>query len=151
MATVTYFTDRQSAHTPLEGHGSFRQRLDFSKNGGQASSDVVQLCHIPAGMIVTSVDIRLITVEGSTCTGTIGDAVDPNGYHTSMDLDGTADTLYVSNGAHTGNTDYVLANPNVGGVLYASADTIDITLSNASSTAVFDIIVGYRYTAQTDL
>jgi len=149
MATRTEFTDAQSAVTGLQADGVIKERIDFSKYGGMASGDVVQLINIPAGMLVKDVSLLLVTLEGATCTGTVGDAVDPNGYITSADLDATVGDILATDGTHTGMTAYVITSPHMGGVRYTAADTIDITLSNAASTAVFDIIIEYTHIRDT--
>lgn len=65
--------------------------VDFSKfNAG--SSDLIQMIRVPANFLVLGVSHRVITAEGGTSTGTIGDGTDPDGWIASVNNNATAGT-----------------------------------------------------------
>lgn len=139
MALITYFTDRSAPASGLSSTKHIaKQRIDFSKKN-VSSADVVELMELPAGAFVSELYANVITAEGATCTGTVGDGVDPNGYIASLDLNATGITTIT--GTHSGAV--TAGTPAFEHVKYAAADTIDITMSNGASTAVFDLIVVY--------
>lgn len=85
--------------------------LDFSITAG-ISGDVVSAVKVPANSLVIKAGTNVLTTE--TGTHTLGDAVDPDGWDTSI------------NSANAGLT--VGDGANATGKLYSSADTIDLTL-----------------------
>jgi len=149
MAIVTYFTDRQSGTiTPLDITERLKETIVMSApDTAPASADVIELIDIPADMYIKDGYVNVTKVEGATCTATVGDGVDPNGYILSLDLDTLGVTKF--DGAHSGMTDYVLAEPHVGAVAYSAVDTLDMTLSNNCSTAEFDIVIIFDYIRDT--
>lgn len=108
--------------------------VDFAVNNG-GSADVIQMVAIPAGTMVLSVAHLVVTAEGGTSTGTIGDGTDADGWIASVDNNATAATVLFSNGKHTlaegapNTITYTNALAAAGGKYYATADTIDMTLS----------------------
>ena len=113
--------------------------VDFSANNVLAS-DVVQLFSIPANTLVEYVAWRVTTAEGATCTATIGDGEDPDGYKPSgtINLNSTSDKnfsgLLLTEATPNTVTAYT------GGKLYSTADTIDLVMghdTNAAKIVVF--------------
>ena len=120
--------------------------VDFSKfNGG--SADVIQMIEVPKNTLVLSVSHKVITAEGGTTTGTIGDGSDANGWLAAVNNNAAADTWLHSNGKITlseGAPNTIVYNDAyfaLGGKVYTAADTIDMTLSaNAVATAKIQLI-----------
>lgn len=99
-----------------------------------ASAEVVELFKIPKGAIITFLSINVVTVEGGTSTITVGDAVDPDRYRTSTNLNASAAYLGT-------NTGYV----------YPADDTVDATFSaNAVDAAIFDVSFSYIMNENAD-
>lgn len=73
-------------------------KLDFSRNNG-GSADVIQALPIKAGTWVTAVGHVVLTAEGGTSTGTIGDGVDADGWIASVNNNATAGTAVFSKAA----------------------------------------------------
>lgn len=101
--------------------------IDFSANPG-AIADVIQTLNVGAATQVLNVFTTIVTPEGAVSTGTVGDGADPNGFDASVDLNAAVGT--VTGG--TGGTDAYVTS---GGRLYGAADTIDLVLVAAASTA----------------
>ena len=106
-----------------------------------ASSDVLQLLDIPAGTFVHACWVKLITPEGATLGGTIGDDAQAAGFVGTVTLNGTAGTWYGPAGSE--------AYAAYGGKFYDSANSIDIVLATEATvtTAVFDLYVLATFSA----
>jgi hypothetical protein len=106
-----------------------------------SSSDVLQLVDIPAGTFVHACWVQLITPEGATAAGTLGDATQAAGFVATITLNGTALTFY----GPVGSEAYAA----YGGKFYDTADTLDIVLATAAAieTAVFDLYVLATFSA----
>ena len=97
--------------------------VDFAVDNIDQSVDaVIQMIKLPANTLVLSEITDVETVEDSTCTLDIGDGTDPNGWDAAVDAEVKAKT--VGNGALAA----------IGGHLYTSEDTIDITVSADTDT-----------------
>lgn len=114
--------------------------VDFSVNNA-ASSDVVQVYNVPAGMVVTLVRVLVVVAEGGTLTFDVGDGDDPNGYDDAVNGNATAGTMTIG---VTGTDAYLTAN----GKRYTAADTIDLTLDNAADAAKIAVTVEGYYLPQ---
>jgi hypothetical protein len=106
-----------------------------------SSGDILQLLDIPAGTFVHAAWVQLITPEGATAAGTLGDATQAAGLIATITLNGTALTWY----GPAGSESYAA----YGGKFYDAADTLDLTLATAASieTAVFDLYVLATFSA----
>lgn len=106
-----------------------------------SSSDVLQLLDIPAGTFVHACWVQLITPEGATAAGTLGDASSAAGFVATITLNGTALTWY----GPVGTEGYAA----FGGKFYDAADTLDLVLATAASieTAVIDVYVLATFSA----
>jgi len=128
MSTVTYFTDKSQA---VEVEKTYQCKneavIDFTLNPC-ISGDVVQVLDIPAGAVVTNVGINVITADANTVD--VGDATDPDGWDAAVSTGSTGVTL--------GNGAYASA-----GKYYASADTIDLTLTNNMDTGKIGVFASY--------
>lgn len=144
MANVTYFTDHSS---PLENIKGVVQNVtnlvDFSLSPVTAA-DTVNLLHIPAGAIVTKVNIVTVTAAGATCTMNVGDgttaalfdaAVSLNTTATSTGSDPATETaLYALGGKYFPTAGYVvgtMGHTNAVAKFYVSAEYILLNKSHA--------------------
>jgi len=129
MSTVTYFTDKSQ---PCEVEKTLVMKneavIDFTLNPC-ISGDVVQALDIPAGAFVTAVVTNVITADANTVD--VGDATDPNGWDASIDTSSTG--VILGNGAYA----------SAGGKYYASADTIDLTITNNMDTGKISVVASY--------
>jgi len=103
--------------------------LDFSTSGpGEvAAADVVQALKVPVNCLVTHVQVTVITVEGATCTATVGDADGANSWDAATDLNATKGTTTYS---AAGTDAYA-----TGGKIYKADDTIDLTMGHDTDAA----------------
>jgi len=91
-----------------------------------AASDVLEVIPVPAGTIVSNVGMTVTTAAGVTSTLSIGDGSAAAGYlaATSVNATGTSGGVPVlASGAFAPTLS--------GGKVYASADTIDVTIGTA--------------------
>lgn len=129
------------SHYALGEEFNFSQVFDLSVTAS-AASDVLQLIDIPAKTLVKSVHVVMLTAEDSTLTATCGDGTDPNGWISTLDLEGAANTVYSSGHLMTEAAPNTHADAYHPGKYYATADTIDFTMSaNAGDTAKFLVVV----------
>ena len=134
MATITTFISVTQEHLDLSGRAiGMCNTLNFDTTN-VAASDVVQAIKIPANALVTRVSVIVRTAEGGTCTATVGDGTDADGWDVSSNFNAAANTVTVS----TVGTDALAV-----GKFYASADTIDFTMSNAAATGKVTIVAEY--------
>ena len=100
--------------------------LDFSSSSHTGTaSDVYQMINIPAGTHVLAAGFEVETVEDSACTVDLGDGDNTVGY---------ALNVGVTNGGTTYAWSQSTTNAYEKGVLYTSADTIDLVLDNNADT-----------------
>lgn len=106
-----------------------------AKGSGLAAADVIEAIRIPAETIVLAAGFEVVTaVTGGTSDQAVqlGDGVDPNRWVDTTDLDaataGTHGTIVIAT-----------ANPTV----FASADTIDLTISAATTVGTGAVIRVY--------
>ncbi len=136
MPIVTTFTDGLQETVELGNRVMVaHNKLDFSATP-VCSGDIVEAIKIPAGAKVMEVHTTVKTAEGSACTATVGDATDSSGWDASVDLNAAV-------GAGTrslqGTDDDATE-----GKYYATADTIDLTMGNDASNAVFLVSAVYH-------
>lgn len=123
-----------------EGHGyasHFRltKVLNFLTTN-EAASDVIQCIPVPANHWVMNVWHLVKVAEGGVTTCTVGDGTDPNGFIATADNDAAASTLLCSSlSPLTEAAPPTRDNAFAVGKFYATADTIDITLSAAAVNA----------------
>jgi hypothetical protein len=115
-------------YTPSSDLVVLRKTVDF-KATPAASSAVVPVLDVPAGTFVLRAGYTLVTAEGGTAAGTLGDGADPDGFIAAVDLNAAAGTKIISAGATVG---FAL------GKFYTTADTIDLVATNALDTAVVE-------------
>jgi len=99
------------------------------------SSDILNLFHIPAGTMVMSAGLRVVTSGTSSTTGEIGDGSNTAGFMaTSTPLDAAADTTVSTLNDDTYGGDYMQ------GIVYTAADTIDLLFAGATDIlGVYDV------------
>lgn len=116
-------------------------KADFSVNNADASAKV-SLIVIPAKHVVQYVEHIVLTAEGGTSTGTVGDGDDADGWIKTANNNATAGTLLASDQRPTlsdgsPNTFLKFTNELVPAKYYATGGVISMTLSaNAVDTAV---------------
>lgn len=100
------------------------------KGAAIATSDVFTIATIPAGAFVINVVAKVTTAEGATCTFTIGDSADDDGYIVvGSGLGNSTSTNVASFNATT--------TPAFGvGKYYTAADAIQLTLKTGTAAAV---------------
>jgi hypothetical protein len=97
------------------------------KGAAVATSDAFPLISIPAGAFVINVAHKVTTVEGGTCTYTIGDTTNAAGYVAAVS----------GNTATNSQSFNATTTPAYGvGKFYAAANTIDLTLASGTAAAV---------------
>jgi hypothetical protein len=143
MATITSFLAGNYGPRAVGSPFVSYSRLDFAKNP-VAASDVVQIVEIPAGTLVINVFCTVITAEGATCTATLGDGADADGWDVSVNLNATAGTITYG---IAGTDAYVNSIGTAQGKIYTSADTLDFVMGHATDAAVIDVrVVGWNVT-----
>lgn len=128
------------SHYALGEEFNFSQVFDLAVNNS-ASGDTLQLFNIPAGTLVKSVHVVILTIEDSTLTGTFGDGATADGWiKQPVNFEATVNTTFSSGHLLTGSTTHEDAyHP---GKYYAAADTIDVVMSaNAGDTGKFLVVV----------
>lgn len=101
------------------------REIDFTDPAyAHASLDVLSVLNIPAGTFVLRAGHKVLTVEGATAAGTLGDGADPDGFVAASNLNALGVTL--SAGVTVG---YAL------GKLYTTADTLDYVATNGLDAA----------------
>lgn len=121
--------------------------LDFGATNID-SGDVAEALNLSAPAVVLFAGLEVLTVEGGTATGDLGDDADPNGYLDGVNLNDSAGDVYVSLNSWSENT----TNANVvngggaqevfsllGGKLYESDDTLDLDPQNTLDAAVIRV------------
>ena len=143
MATVDYTNG--SAVIPFGGLNkvyTVENTIDFSKKNAAAST-VVEALNVAAGTHVLNVWVTVDTPQGAASTATVGDAGTPAGFDAATDLNAAAGTTTYGVGTYMNAVPAVAiqdAYVAAGGHYYATADTIDLTLSAAAvDTAVITV------------
>ena len=104
----------------------------FAKKGSNlAATDVIKAVTVKAGEMVIGCSAKIITACSAAKTATIGDGDDPDGYVTSVSLNGTAGTVTSTVGAllQSGTTTYAITQ----GKVYSADDTIDLVLGGTAA------------------
>jgi hypothetical protein len=106
-----------------------------------SSSDVLEIMDIPAGTFVHAVWTKIVTPEGATLGGTVGDATQAAGFMAAVTGNAAAGTYQGPAGSE--------AYAAYGGKFYAAADTLDWTLATEATvtTAVIDFFVLATFSA----
>ncbi len=105
-----------------------------------SSGDVLNVLNVKAGWLVLGVGLKIITAAGGTCTGTVGDGDDANGWDaSSVNLNAAAGTVTLVSAALTEGTPNTFTDALFGGKYYTADDTIDITLDAGSSIAAGEV------------
>lgn len=102
-----------------------------------SAADVVQLWDIPQGCIIEKVLMNVTTAEGAAATVAVGDGDSAACYMAATSINALTTT---TKGGSAITTDaYAI----VGGKLYKTADTLDLTFATAADIdlAVFDLYV----------
>jgi len=97
-----------------------------------AANDAVKCLEIEAGTWVTCVSVEVDTAVGSTCTATVGDGNGTASWDASTNLNATAGTITQTHGTAD-------AYGAAGGVMYSTADTIDLSFQNAATSGEFTV------------
>lgn len=140
MGIRTDYLTRQVERQFLAGQPVLSEnKLDFSEINA-AASDVIQAIKIPAGALVTNVRVHVLTAEGSTSTATVGDGDGADSWDASTNLNSAGTTT----AGLPGTDAYATA-----GKYYATADTIDLTLSaHALDAAIVNVSAEYTVLEQ---
>lgn len=104
----------------------------FAKKGSNlAATDVIKAITVKAGEMVIGCSAKIITACSAAMTATIGDGDDPDGYVTSVSLNGTAGTVTSTTGAllQSGASPYAITQ----GKVYSAEDTIDLVLGGTAA------------------
>lgn len=102
-----------------------------------SAADVVQIWDIPQGCIIEKVLMNVTTVEGAAATVAVGDGDSAACYMAATSINALTTT---TKGGSAVTTDaYAI----IGGKLYKTADTLDLTFATAADidAAVFDLYV----------
>lgn len=104
----------------------------YAKKGSNlAAADVIKAVTVKAGEMVIGCSAKIITACSAAMTATIGDGDDPDGYVTSVSLNGTAGTVTSTTGAllQSGASPYAITQ----GKVYSAEDTIDLVLGGTAA------------------
>jgi hypothetical protein len=164
MATVTYFTDRSSAHQGLIGAKNYaRQLIDFSRYN-VISNDCVQAVNMAAGQFVTGIWIRVVSGAASATSFCVGDTVVASASRGFFSFEvayaGSAYSGYLFyRGMPTNHSMLSLPVLSTGmsmpsyfknhscAKFYTSADTIDLFMQAGATDGTLEIIVEYLQTS----
>jgi hypothetical protein len=123
-------------YTSISGTVVLKSTIDFKAAPALAAAVVAALA-IPAGTLVQRVGYTVITPEGGTAAGTLGDGADVDGYIAAVNLNSAAGTKAISTLAlTTGTPNTVTGYSN--GKFYTVADTIDFIPGNDLDAAVVE-------------
>lgn len=106
-----------------------------------SSSDVLQILDIPAGTFVHAVWTKIVTPEGATLGGTVGDGTQAAGFMAALTGNNAAGTYEGPAGTE--------AYAATGGKFYAATDTLDWVLATEATvtTAVVDFFILATFSA----
>lgn len=113
-----------------------RNRLDF-KAAPKVATTVVPVLDIPAGTLVQRVGYTVVTPEGGTAGGTVGDGAAVAGFFATVNMNAAAGTKAISTLALTTGTPNTVTGYTAG-KFYTAADTIDFIPGNDLDNAVVD-------------
>ena len=123
-------------YTPASELVILRNTIDFKATPRNAAA-VVPVLDIPAGTLVERVGYTVITPEGGTAGGTIGDGSDVDGFIATLNFNAAAGTKAISTLALTeGAPNTITGYSN--GKFYTTADTIDFIPANNLDAAVVE-------------
>jgi hypothetical protein len=123
-------------YTPSSELVILRKTINFKATPALAAA-VVPVLDVPAGTLVLRVGYTLITPEGGTATGTIGDGAAVAGFIATLNFNAAAGTKAISALALTeGAPNTITGYSN--GKFYTTADTIDFVSTNALDAAVVE-------------
>jgi hypothetical protein len=124
---ATDFGKLALAASPTVGLTSF---TSFDGTAG----DVLQIFRLPAGTLVKSMGIRIVTAGTASGTGALGTGASTAGFMAAQALDAAANTTKVTLVADAYGPD------NVSGVVYSAIDTLDMLFAGAAVvTGTFDV------------
>lgn len=136
MANITYHTDHNPTLENIKGVVQNATALiDFSL-APVTAADTVNLLNIPAGAIVTKVNLVTVTAAGATCTMGIGDGSTATLYDAAVNLNTTA----TATGSDTATETALYA---LGGKYYPTAGFIVGTVAHTNAVAKFYISAEY--------
>lgn len=121
-------------YTPASELVILRNTIDF-KAAPKVATTVVPVLDVPAGTLIQRAGYTVITAEGGTAAGTLGDGVDPDGYIAAVNLNAAAGTQAISALALTEGTPNTVTGYTAG-KFYTAADTIDFIPGNDLDAAV---------------
>jgi hypothetical protein len=107
-----------------------------AKGSATAQNDTVDVIKIPAGSFVKDVIVRQLVAPVSTAAETmqVGDTTHPTNYIVSFDLQSAANTCVAASGtAIVSQAAGGLTITYLGGLYYASADAIRVTLNSSAA------------------
>jgi large exoprotein involved in heme utilization and adhesion len=124
-------------YTSISGTVVLKSTIDF-KSAPKVGGVTVPVLDVPAGTLVLRAGYTVITPEGGTAAGTLGDGADVDGYIAAVNLNSAAGTKAISALALTEGTPNTVAGYS-NGKFYTAADTIDLVLAqNDMDTAVVE-------------
>lgn len=125
--------------TLLERTLDFAQIAAYRAGAGLtalAQNDIYELFNVPAKTLVLRAGYDVTTVEGTSCTISLGDGSDDNGYLDAISLNSVASGANVPTLGEAAPNTIV---PAYGfGKYYSAADTIDVKLNTATT---YDVAV----------
>lgn len=136
MATYAadYVAERSMAlgakTTLLERTLDFAQIAAYRADAGLtalAQNDIYELFNVPAKTLVLRAGYDVTTAEGASCTFSLGDGSDDNGYLDAISLNSVASGVMTL--ALTDASPGVTVTAYSGGKYYSAADTIDMKLN----------------------
>lgn len=129
MSVVTFFTDKQSERSFQPGLIHNVEAIINFADKGALIADTVRLLKIPAGAIVTGVDVVVITAGTTSGTMNIGDGTTAALFDAAIALDAAA-------GTHTGTDPAIETGVSTtNGKYYATAGYIVGTIAGANMVA----------------
>lgn len=123
-------------YTPASELVILRNTIDF-KAAPKVATTVVPVLDVPAGTLILRAGYTVITAEGGTAAGTLGDGADVDGYIAAVNLNAAAGTKAISALALTEGTPNTVAGYS-NGKFYTAADTIDFIPGNDLDAAVVE-------------
>ena len=123
-------------YTSISGTVVLKSTIDF-KAAPKVATTVVPVLDVPAGTLVQRVGYTVITAEGGTAAGTLGDGAAVAGYIAAVNLNSAAGTKAISALALTEGTPNTVTGYS-GGKFYTAADTIDFIPGNDLDAAVVE-------------
>lgn len=126
----------QLPYTPSSELVILRKKVDF-KAAPKVATTVVPVIDVPAGTLILRTGYTVITAEGGTAAGTLGDGSDVDGFMAAVNLNSAAGTKAISGLALTEGTPNTITGYS-NGKFYTAADTIDFIPGNDLDAAVVE-------------